>query len=112
MEHWADFFRNRVCLVAARMFYCRTAATGHVDLRAVYLIMTTIESNGNAVQQKTRELCETILTEPNVLAIRQRIDTFMADAKARGQYEAVISKGQALQEKQQRYLPLSGEEIS
>src|SRR5205814_1475629 len=74
--------------------------------------MTTTQSNGNAVQEKTRELCETILSEPSVLAIRQRIDTFMADEKARGQHETVISKGQALQEKQQRSLPLSGEEIS
>ena len=74
--------------------------------------MTTIESNDTAVQQKTRELCEAILAEPTVAAIRQRIDTFMADGLSRSQYETLMMKGQALQEKQQRSLPLSGEEVS
>jgi cell fate (sporulation/competence/biofilm development) regulator YlbF (YheA/YmcA/DUF963 family) len=74
--------------------------------------MTTIETNDTAVQQKTRELCEAILAEPAVTAIRQRIDTFMADGLSRSQYETLMMKGQALQEKQQRSLPLSGEEIS
>ena len=74
--------------------------------------MTTIESNDTAVQQKTRELCEAILAEPAVAAIRQRIDTFMADGMSRSQYETLMMKGQALQEKQQRSLPLSGEEVS
>ena len=61
---------------------------------------------------KTRELCETILSEPGVASIRQRVDKFMADDKARGQYESVMTKGQALHEKQHKSLPLSGEEIS
>ena len=74
--------------------------------------MTTIETNDTAVQQKTRELCEALLAEPAVAAIRQRIDTFMADGLSRSQYETLMMKGQALQEKQQRSLPLSGEEVS
>ena len=74
--------------------------------------MTTIETNDTAVQQKTRELCEALLAEPAVTSIRQRIDTFMADGQSRSQYETLMMKGQALQEKQQRSLPFSGEEIS
>jgi cell fate (sporulation/competence/biofilm development) regulator YlbF (YheA/YmcA/DUF963 family) len=74
--------------------------------------MTTIETNGSAVLEKTRELCETILTDTSVASMRQRIDAFMADDQARSQYETVMSKGQALHEKQHRSLPLSGEEIS
>ena len=74
--------------------------------------MTTIETNDTAVQQKTRELCEAILAEPTVAAIRERIDKFMADDESRAQYEAVMAKGQALHEKQHRSLPLSGEEIT
>ena len=62
--------------------------------------------------EKTRELCETLLAEPSVNSIRQRIDTFMADDKSRSQYEAVMAKGQALHEKQHNALPLSGEEIT
>lgn len=74
--------------------------------------MTIIETNGNAVLEKTRELCETILSDSGVTAIRQRIDTFMADDQARAQYETVMTKGQVLHEKQHKSLPLSGEEIS
>ena len=73
--------------------------------------MTTIETNDTAVQQKTRELCEALLAEPTVAAIRGRIDQFMADDQARAQYEAVMTKGQALHEKQHKSQPLSGEEI-
>ena len=74
--------------------------------------MTTIETNDTAIQQKTRELCEALLAEPVVASIRQRIDSFMADGLSRSQYETLMTKGQALQEKQQNSLPLSGEEIS
>lgn len=74
--------------------------------------MTTIQTEETTVQQKTRELCEAILAEPTVAAIRERIDKFMADDKSRAQYEAVMTQGQALHEKQHRSLPLSGEEIT
>lgn len=70
------------------------------------------ETEENAVVEKTRELCGTILAQPNMGSIRQRIDAFLADDQARGQYESVMTKGQMLNEKQQRSLPLSGEEIS
>lgn len=72
----------------------------------------TTQANGNAVLEKTRELCAALVAEPNMIAIRERITTFMADDKSRAQYESLMTKGQALQEKQQRSLPLSGEEIS
>ena len=71
---------------------------------------STIEDN--AITQKTRELCKLLLDEPSMQALRQRIDTFMADEKTRAQYDGLIKKGQALQEKQQQSLTLSGEEIS
>ena len=72
----------------------------------------TTQANGNAVLEKTRELCESIVAEPNLISIRERIATFMADDKSRAQYESLMTKGQALQEKQQRSLPLAGEEVS
>ncbi len=72
----------------------------------------TTQTNGNTILEKTRELCATIVAEPGMTAIRQRISTFMADDQARAQYESLMNKGQALQEKQQRSLPLAGEEIS
>jgi len=64
------------------------------------------------VMQKTRELCQTILDQPTMQAIRQRIDAFMGDDKTRSDYENLVNKGQALQEKQQNSVPLTGEEIA
>ena len=64
------------------------------------------------VIRKTRELCQTILDQPNMQSIRQRIDAFMGDEKTRAQYDGLAVKGQALQQKQQLSLPLTGEEVS
>ena len=64
------------------------------------------------ITRKTRELCQAILDEPSIRAVRERIDTFMADEKTRAQYDGLVAKGQALQQKQQMSTPLTGEEIS
>ena len=72
----------------------------------------TTRINGNAVLEKTRELCEALAAAPSMISIRERINAFMADDRSRAQYESLMTRGQVLQEKQQRSLPLSGEEIS
>lgn len=64
------------------------------------------------IEEKTRELCRTIIEQPEMISIRKRIDTFLADTKARNQYETVMNKGQALQEKQSQAQPLDGAEIA
>jgi cell fate (sporulation/competence/biofilm development) regulator YlbF (YheA/YmcA/DUF963 family) len=64
------------------------------------------------IEKKTQELCEAIVAQPEMIAIRKRIDTFLADDSTRGQYEALMSKGQALQEKQQLGQALEPAEIS
>ena len=64
------------------------------------------------IEAKTRELCQTIVDQPEMISIRKRIDTFLSDPGARGQYEAVMSKGQALQEKQAQSQPLESAEIA
>ena len=64
------------------------------------------------IETKTNELCEAILEELKSGGVRQRIDTFLADATARGQYESLMSKGQALQEKQHSGQTLEPAEIS
>ena len=74
------------------------------------LMQATIEET--AVLRKTKELCQAILDEPNMSSIRQRVDAFMGDEKSRAQYDGVMMKGQALQQKQQMSSPLSGEEIA
>jgi cell fate (sporulation/competence/biofilm development) regulator YlbF (YheA/YmcA/DUF963 family) len=73
-------------------------------------MQTTIEES--PVIQKTKELCQAILDQPEIRSIRQRIDSFMANEPARALYDDLVSKGQALQQKQQMGLPLSGEEIA
>ena len=52
------------------------------------------------IETKTNELCEAILEQIQQGGIRKRIDTFLSDATARGQYENLMNKGQSLQEKQ------------
>jgi cell fate (sporulation/competence/biofilm development) regulator YlbF (YheA/YmcA/DUF963 family) len=69
------------------------------------------ESEQKLVLDKTRELCSTILAQPNMTTIRKNIDTFMADQSSRSQYEALMAKGQELHDKQHRSLPLTGEEV-
>lgn len=64
------------------------------------------------LEAKTHELCEAILEQMQTAGIRQRIDTFMANDSARGQYEALMTKGQALQEKQHHGQALEPSEIA
>lgn len=64
------------------------------------------------VEIKTTELCQAILEEIQTGGIRQRIDTFLADTGARGAYESLMSKGQALQDKQHSGQPLNPDEIA
>lgn len=64
------------------------------------------------IEEKTRELCQVIVDQPEMISIRKRIDTFLSDSNARGQYEAVMTKGQALQEKQAQSQALEGTEIA
>jgi cell fate (sporulation/competence/biofilm development) regulator YlbF (YheA/YmcA/DUF963 family) len=66
----------------------------------------------NKVELKTRELGEAILEQLETASIRKRIDAFLNDTTARGQYEVVMSKGQALQEKQQGGEKLEDAEIA
>ena len=63
------------------------------------------------IETKTNELCEAILEQIQTGGIKQRIDTFLSDATARGAYEALMSKGQALQEKQHHGQTLDQAEI-
>jgi cell fate (sporulation/competence/biofilm development) regulator YlbF (YheA/YmcA/DUF963 family) len=64
------------------------------------------------IEAKTNELCEAILEQIQKGGIRQRIDTFLSDASARTQYETLMSKGQALQEKQHHGQTLDPAEIT
>lgn len=70
------------------------------------------QTEETAVIAKTRELCQAILDQPSMLAARQRIENFMGDEQARRQYEELVSTGQALQQKQERSVQLTPEEVT
>ena len=66
----------------------------------------------NLVTQKLKDLCQAILDEPSLRTARENIDRFLADDSAKNQYENLMSKGQALQQKQQQGQPLTQDEIA
>jgi cell fate (sporulation/competence/biofilm development) regulator YlbF (YheA/YmcA/DUF963 family) len=70
------------------------------------------QTEENAVMEKTKELCQSILNQPEVRSLRQKIDVFMADNNARGQYETLMEKGQMLHEKQHSGQPLDQREVA
>jgi len=71
---------------------------------------TTTEES--VILAKTKELCQAILDEPNLREVRQRMEAFMGNDEARSLYDGLVTKGQALQQKQQLSLPVSGEEVA
>ncbi|HEU6448635.1 MAG TPA: YlbF family regulator [Verrucomicrobiae bacterium] len=64
------------------------------------------------IETKTNELCQAILEEIQANGIRNRIDAFLSDANARGQFETVNRKGQALHEKQHNGEQLNNTEVA
>src|ERR1039458_10345245 len=72
----------------------------------------TTQTEENTITRKTKELCEAIVAQPEIISIRKRIDLFLSDAGARSQYEMVAGKGQALHDKQHGGQPLDGAEVS
>jgi cell fate (sporulation/competence/biofilm development) regulator YlbF (YheA/YmcA/DUF963 family) len=73
-------------------------------------IMETITDS--AIIQKTRELCQLILTQPEFGAIRRRVDTFMQNPKAQEQFQALNEKGEFLHHKQHQGVQLTQAEIA
>lgn len=61
--------------------------------------------------QKTRDLCQTIVEQPEFQTIRQRIDAFLADDGAKNQYQQLAEKSQMLQHRQETGSALNSEEV-
>ena len=94
------------------LYYSADTPNGQVPVSTQSNLDMATMIEETPITRKTRELCQTILDEPSLQTLRQRIDTFMADEQARAKYDSLVAKGQALQEKQQQSLPLTGAEIS
>ena len=69
-------------------------------------------SEETVVVQKTKELCQAILDQPEYQRIRQGIDAFLNNEEVRGQYQALSEKGEHLQHKQQNGVQLSDAEVA
>ena len=66
----------------------------------------------SAIIQRTQELCQTIVDQPEFRTMKQQIETFLGDDQARRLYDSVSQKGKELRQKQQDSLDLSPQEIS
>ena len=75
-------------------------------------ITTTETTTEDAVLQKTKELCQTIVEQPQFQSLRRQVEAFMASEESKQQYQLVMEKGEALQQKQQMGAPLSHDEIA
>jgi cell fate (sporulation/competence/biofilm development) regulator YlbF (YheA/YmcA/DUF963 family) len=73
-------------------------------------MQATIEET--VVIQKTRDLCQTLVDQPEFRLIRQRIETFLNDDHAKSQYQQVMEKGDALQHKQHSGTAMDNTEIA
>ena len=72
----------------------------------------TTNTSQDTVQQKTRELCQAIVEQPEFQQMRRQIEAFLGDESAKSQYQSVMEKGELLQHKQQMGAPLSNDEIT
>lgn len=73
-----------------------------------FIMSTVLEAS---VLDKTRELCETIIQQPEFDSVRQRIDQFLINDVARQQYQELNEQGEHLHHKQQQGVELAKEEI-
>jgi len=65
-----------------------------------------------AILQKTRELCQVIIDQPDFAAIRRQVDAFLADENIKTQYQELSERSALLQHKQQTGMPLDMTEIA
>ncbi|MBI3880423.1 MAG: YlbF family regulator [Verrucomicrobia bacterium] len=65
----------------------------------------------DSLTEKTLELCQAILEQPNFAETRARIDAFMGDELLKYQFQMVSQRGDLLQMKQQGGVPLTDAEI-
>lgn len=71
---------------------------------------TTVLDTG--IAQKTRELCQTILDQPDFSDLKKRMDAFLNDELVKFQYQTVSERGNFLQMKQNQGMPVSHDEIT
>ena len=73
--------------------------------------MQTISATSD-ILEKTRQLCQAIIDQPDFERIRRQVDAFLADESIKTQYQELNDCGAMLQHKQQTGLPLDMAEIA
>jgi cell fate (sporulation/competence/biofilm development) regulator YlbF (YheA/YmcA/DUF963 family) len=71
--------------------------------------MSSIENE--MLVQKTRDLCQAIVEQPEFKQIRERIDAFMANSEVQAQYQELTELGGTLRQKQQMGMSTDGPEF-
>lgn len=64
------------------------------------------------ILRKTRELCQVVLEDPEVVGLRKKMDAFTADASLCRQYEGLMEKGETLHQKQHAGEKLTSTEVA
>ena len=73
--------------------------------------MQTISATSD-ILEKTRQLCQAIIDQPDFETIRRQVDAFLADESIKTQYQELSDRGAMLQHKQQTGMPLDMAEIA
>ena len=73
--------------------------------------MQTLIDEGIIIQ-KTRDLCEAILSQPTFQTLRHQIDAFLSNEEAKLQYQLLSERSEYLQHKQAQGSPLTNEEVA
>ena len=61
--------------------------------RNVERLTMTTTTEETVIMQKTRELCDTIVAQPEFQALQRQVAQFMNDEQAKSQYQAVVERG-------------------
>ena len=65
----------------------------------------------SAVIDKTKELCQAIIDEPEFKDLWTKVENFISNESAKSQYEALLMKQNQLHQKQRQGMKLSREDI-
>ena len=71
-----------------------------------------LTAEDSIIVQKTRELCQSILEHPDFQSVRKNIDAFLADEKAKQDYQVLVERSEELNHKQQEGVKLSEQEVN
>lgn len=110
--------KNPNCTGFGAVVKCLSLRASVLRLRGMGSIKTdytnrfmALVAEQSAVLRKTKELCETLLQDPEFQDLRLKVDQFMINDIAKGQYQDLSERGEYLQHKQEQGLELADNEV-